>query len=85
MRGPRMTESVLVEHFGSSDPSTLTADLYARGVESLLTAIRTAPREDHRLTLWLAARTIGEAPPAAKTFNDPAIRARATAFEEAGF
>jgi len=84
MRGPRMTESVLVEHFGSSDPSTLTADLYARGVESLLTAISTEPREDRRLALWLAARTISEAPPAAATFHDPAIRARAAAFEEAG-
>lgn len=76
-----VTNAIIAEHFGRSDVASLSTAEYERGVASLLAAIANATQDGERLPLWLAARTLGIAPPAKEAFLEPAIRARAVSIE----
>ncbi|MBB4632544.1 hypothetical protein [Sphingosinicella soli] len=80
-----VADTIIAEHFGRLDITSLSTAEYERGISSLLTAIANEPQEELRLALWLVARRLGFAPPAGETFLEPAIRARAVSLEDAGF
>jgi cobalamin biosynthesis protein CbiG len=80
-----VADAIIAEHFGRSDVASLSTAEYERGVASLLAAIANEEQEERRLALWLAARRLGFAPPAQRTFSDAAIRARAASIEDAEY
>lgn len=80
-----VADTIIAEHFGRLDVASLSTAEYDRGVASLLSAIANEVQEERRLELWLAARKLGFAPPAHRTFTDAAIRARAASIEDAGY